>query len=753
MLHLQLNQTSRLRTRLVRAADVSIVIALAAIFYTATNTSNISGVINDYQVVTYVEGKNIAVEDASAFSPGDKLIIMQMKGALISTADDSTYGDITSFGEAGNYELGEVRTISGDTLQLTLSLCQTYDPANLVQVIRVPVYEEVEVNGHLSALAWNGEKGGIVALEATEKIILGADIDVSEMGFRGGDRNGNANSGGLTYICDFNSGQGGIKGEGIVELPWAACRGKLANGGGGANDHNGGGGGGSGYGAGGQGGHGWKSHNTSDLDKGGRGGLSLQPYYDAGLPKLFLGGGGGGGHQNNGASFPAGNGGGVVILVSPVIEIIGNHEIRAQGAAAQDHNIKDGASGGGGGGSIFLDTDQISNPQGLTLNVSGGDGATITTGQQHGPGGGGGGGLINTTSALPSQVTTVLAGGTAGMFISTSGDSNPHHNTSHGASNGRSGAILTNLYLPICSAPPSLDLNGTQPGTDYEQNYLLGDQAIRITDSSLNEIQDLDDLQMQQMIITLTNPVDSIYEALSIGLDSVALAEFGLRAYLSDDRHQIIFSGAGLLADYIQALSSVRYQNNSPDLNLESRVIQVTVDDGGAVSNVAVSNVHLGAGVLPVEWLSFEVEAVGARSTLLTWQTAQEENNRHFQVERALVGGSFSPIGRVAGSGTTRTKSTYTFRDTGLPADTSLRLLYRIRQVDFNGVHTLSKQIEFRLSGVDESRNDLSVRAFPNPAKGRVQIEIQDPSSSLHTLTLLDLNGQVIRQTQSGSQT
>ncbi len=714
-----------------------------------TSTSTVSGIINDYQTVSYVEGKQVVISDASAFSAGDKLIIMQMKGATISTADDSTYGDITSFGEAGNYELAEIRAISGDTLQLTLSLCNAYDPAHMVQVVRVPVYEEVEIDGLLSASAWDGEKGGIVALEATEKIIVSADVDVSEVGFRGGDRNGSAKSGGLTYICDFNSGKGGIKGEGIVELPWAACRGKLANGGGGANDHNGGGGGGSAYGAGGQGGHGWGGRDVSDLDKGGRGGLSLQPYYDAGLPKLFLGGGGGGGHQNNGASLPAGNGGGIVILISPEIEVTGSHEIRAKGADAQDHNINDGASGGGGGGSIFLDTDHIINGSGLTLNVSGGDGATLTTAQQHGPGGGGGGGLINTTSSLPQEVTTILDGGDAGMFISTAGSSNPFHNTPHGAQPGAEGAILNNLFLPVCSTPPSLDLNGAQSGTDWSRTYLPGAPPVNITDLTLNDIQDLDDIQMQQMIIQLTNPMDSMYEALSMGLDSSTLAGMGLSAYLSPDQHKLTLNGDALLTDYLMALGNARYSNEAPAPNRTPRMIQVTVDDGGAVSNPAFSTISFEEGTFPVEWLGFEVKSDGQGAALLSWQTAQEENNHYFQIERSAEDNSFNPIGRVEGAGTTREISSYTFKDADLPNTTSSRVVYRIRQVDFNGAHSLSNLVEFTLGGMG---TEFSIRAFPNPARGQVQVEIQDHSHTSHTLSLLGLNGQVIRQMQHDSQ-
>ncbi|MEL6842900.1 MAG: hypothetical protein AAFP02_06755, partial [Bacteroidota bacterium] len=356
---------------------------------TSTPTS-ISGVVNDYSAVNSVDLQSVDVADASLFSVGDKVLLIQMKGAIISTVDDSTYGDIADFGNAGNYEFHSITDVTGSTISFDYQVCGEYEVSDLVQLVRIPVYQDAIITGPLTAQDWDGTTGGILAIEATGTITMSDEINVQTVGFRGGALNGRASRGGTTYICDFNSGQGGIKGEGITEVASAACRGKMANGGGGGNDHNAGGGGGGNYGNGGKGGWGWKSNspgNRSDKEKGGIGGLALQPQYEAGVPKLFLGGGGGGGHQNNGLAVGAANGAGIVIIIANTLETPSSVDIFANALDAEDVNFNDGGGGGGAGGSVLLKVQNYLNPENLSIDVSGGDGATIYTAHQHGPGG------------------------------------------------------------------------------------------------------------------------------------------------------------------------------------------------------------------------------------------------------------------------------------------------------------------------------------------------------------------------------
>ena len=64
----------------------------------------ISGVINDYAEVTFVGTNSVDVTDASAFQSGDKVLLIQMKGATITTGNVPDFGTITNQNSAGVFE-------------------------------------------------------------------------------------------------------------------------------------------------------------------------------------------------------------------------------------------------------------------------------------------------------------------------------------------------------------------------------------------------------------------------------------------------------------------------------------------------------------------------------------------------------------------------------------------------------------------------------------------------------------------------
>lgn len=107
--------------------------------------------------------------------------------------------------------------------------------------------------------------------------------------------------------------------------------------------------------------------------------------------------------------------------------------------------------------------------------------------------------------------------------------------------------------------------------------------------------------------------------------------------------------------------------------------------------------------VLPVSWLSFTAERTGDVA-LLNWETASEENNDYFSVERLNENGYYVSLGTVDGNGTTSLQNIYHFYDENPFEGTNY---YRIRQVDYNGNNTVSpvRTVEF---GPDESFNAYS---------------------------------------------
>ncbi|TAG93013.1 MAG: T9SS C-terminal target domain-containing protein, partial [Bacteroidetes bacterium] len=361
------------------------------------------------------------------FTTGDRVLIIQMKGATIDDRELATYGSITNYNNAGNFEFTNISSISGSNITLSPALVKNFSTGtnNLTQLVRVPTYTSANVlAAGIQALAWNGTIGGILTLRVTGTLTMNGNITADGLGFRGGVM---STIGGNCSITTYRTNGTflGYKGEGIAVEPNGNLngRGALANGGGGGNGHNGGGGGGSNAGQGGTGGREWAGplfagwcgvqdgtcNNANNL-VGGIGGYVLN-FTTSG--KYFLGGGGGGAQQDNNVSSNGANGGGMIIIFANTISVNGgvSRTISANGASALDAQY-DGAGAGGAGGTILISASNFTG----NLNVSANGGNGGNTSACHGPGGGGGGGFIQYTNNITpfSNVSNIATAGLNG---------------------------------------------------------------------------------------------------------------------------------------------------------------------------------------------------------------------------------------------------------------------------------------------------------------------------------------------------
>ena len=415
----------------------------------SAQTTNVSGIINSYASVTSVGTQSTNVTTTSGFVVGDKVLLIQMKGASIDTTNTSNFGTITSYNDAGNYEMLVISAISSTTITFTTPILRTYNTTGLLQLVKVPVYNNVNVIGLLTCTPWNGSVGGVLIFEATGNVTLNANIDVTGKGFLGG-----AISTGQFFSCAGNTTDFKLfntsflssnKGEGIaiIKPSFTKGLGALANGGGAGNDVNGGGAGGGNYGLGGHGGN--TKCSTSPIALcGGYEGKSC--VYSNANNKIFLGGGGGSGHENDGVSTAGVAGGGIVIIRSGG-SILGNgNSINANGNNNTLVAGNDGQGGGGAGGTVLIEACSSSS---LNISVIGGNGGTdnFSGPDCHGKGGGGGGGTIWTASAL--SYTSFLNGGNPGVFTNSNSQC---FNTSNGATTGQVGGTLTGLLIPGASS-------------------------------------------------------------------------------------------------------------------------------------------------------------------------------------------------------------------------------------------------------------------------------------------------------------
>lgn len=417
-------------------------------------SQNIGGVINSYASVSAINFNVLTVNTTSGFAVGDKILIIRMKGATIDQTNSPAYGDTISMNEAGKYTFSYIIALTNNTMTLS-PFCDIFGSADFLQVVTVPIYPNPTITSTLTCQQWNGSTGGILIFETPGTLTMNADINVSGLGYRGGDVWGSTFNCGSTgyFSAQAFFGPEGKKGEGVAEyIVGQECgRGKLANGGGGAFAGNAGAGGGGNAGAGGNGGYQYSGCGATAVF--GYGGIPIQH-----IPtRLFMGGGGGGPQADNAQQvYNGGNGGGIVFIRANQIDANG-FNIEATGESTPQIN-DEGAPAGGAAGSVYLVCPNYSGS--MNIFAAGGNGSsnfnTIFQSMCHGPGGGGGGGLVwFSTATTPVNVNVFTQGGQAGMVLNPL---SPCFNTTYNAQPGQSGLTLYNFVPTDPPIPPTINL-------------------------------------------------------------------------------------------------------------------------------------------------------------------------------------------------------------------------------------------------------------------------------------------------------
>lgn len=143
---------------------------------------------------------------------------------------------------------------------------------------------------------------------------------------------------------------------------------------------------------------------------------------------------------------------------------------------------------------------------------------------------------------------------------------------------------------------------------------------------------------------------------------------------------------------------------------------------------------------LPVVLTAFTA-ARSNSAVLLSWNTASEQENAYFVVERSLDGHTFTSLDHVPGMGTSSRTHTYHYEDVNLPAYAISTIYYRLRQVDSNGNATYSPvRTILGTQGLNTGLQDLQV--YPNPALVTDVVVVSGARSSF--VQLLDMNGRLL---------
>ena len=120
--------------------------------------------------------------------------------------------------------------------------------------------------------------------------------------------------------------------------------------------------------------------------------------------------------------------------------------------------------------------------------------------------------------------------------------------------------------------------------SDFNSHYDNTQDSVAITSSEVI-ISDVDDANMQEAHVTLSNAKEG--DILSIVGD---LPE-GIHANISSDNGTIVvtLSGEASRADYADALEQIHFSNTTTNPDVQTRVFEISVNDGGLESNVTTA--------------------------------------------------------------------------------------------------------------------------------------------------------------------
>ncbi len=154
----------------------------------------------------------------------------------------------------------------------------------------------------------------------------------------------------------------------------------------------------------------------------------------------------------------------------------------------------------------------------------------------------------------------------------------------------------------------------------------------------------------------------------------------------------------------------------------------------GLMKNLEVKGEVL--DVLPLTLLSFTGK-MNAGNTMLEWNTSNEQNMRHFEVEHSADASLFSRAG-VVNARNLSAAQIYSF--THQPEQKGWNY-YRLKMVNTDGTFRFSKTVALSVSG------ENMVTVFPNPAHDNLQIKSAIPVKNLR---IVDVSGRIMLQQSFG---
>ncbi len=141
-----------------------------------------------------------------------------------------------------------------------------------------------------------------------------------------------------------------------------------------------------------------------------------------------------------------------------------------------------------------------------------------------------------------------------------------------------------------------------------------------------------------------------------------------------------------------------------------------------------------------IEYVNTSLEVLPDNQVNVFWETLNENNMSHFEVERSENGSNWTFLGRrdaVNAMGS----NTYSFLDQDLPTG---HYYYRISMIQADGVNSYGKVMEVELGG--DALADFEL--FPNPAQNQINLDFKQVSVA-REITILNATGSEIQRWKS----
>ncbi|KAA3639075.1 MAG: hypothetical protein DWQ02_04255 [Bacteroidetes bacterium] len=152
-------------------------------------------------------------------------------------------------------------------------------------------------------------------------------------------------------------------------------------------------------------------------------------------------------------------------------------------------------------------------------------------------------------------------------------------------------------------------------------------------------------------------------------------------------------------------------------------------------ANKGISSI---SSVLPVSMLTFEANAV-EKKVFLNWSTAQEINNKQFEIRRSPDAKNWQTIGSVPGHGNSQTIRRYEYEDLDPMAGINF---YQLVQTDFDGTQSYSdiKGVEF----APDFFND-NIKVYPTVTNSVVTVETTETFQNRARIQVVNSNYQKVK--------